>query len=712
MIMPSTNESEDGISNFLRWAWEWKFTLLTPTLISVFLAITSFTYVPPQYTSQAVLIMDVRQRQVLPGESFISPLIKDNPVIKTELDIISSRNTAAYVVDLLSDRGIEVTPPSEKVSPFVLLGRAIGDIIGASTASAQPIGQMPSKTRLTAESDRSKIDDLLAGLRVSNDGRSYTMFIEYVSPDRVFAAEAANAFADAYLHKQLEIYNDAAAKARDFLGPRVESLRAQLEQAELNRQDRRQKAGLTPAGDGTLLVQRLADLSKELAAVRAAVAEARARLETARNSSPAAGTSVDSPQIQALVVEKSNLERERANLIQHGALRSQTLVEIERSLNAVDEKMNEEFLRILGRFEQEIVVQERKKTIIEAEIERMRDALERNAGFVIEVAQLDREVEASSAIYESYLSRYKETIEQDGIAVPDARLISAAEPGVRDGAGRLAKWLMASVVIGASVGGVGALGRSAIDAKKASPEGVVAETGAAVLGFIPRLSAAKLRQSSAAWSSAFSLIQMNSMLPLKNKACSVVAITSLAKGDGKTTVSNGLAQALATSGVRSLLVDCCTREPQISPSHRVSGQKASVKSNADAPMLTPENLKKTPWNDDVLRLGNTDAPVSFSVQIRQIKAVIQEAREKYDVVILDCPAMGDHPETTHLAALSDLAIQVVRWPRSRMSDVRTALAQLATIVPEQRVGTVFVGLDHDNHPFRVMNGNTGQLAEV
>ena len=720
MIVPSSGGAEDGISKVARWVWQWKYTIFIPVLISVFLGFTTYLDIPTRYTSQAVLVMDARHRQVLPGASFMSPLPQESPVLKTQLDIISSRNTAAYVIDLLADRGVALTPPLKKEHPAVQVGRTVINMIGAPIVMAWARDEEPSEIQPGAQDTRAKVDDLLAGLRVTNDGSSYTIYIEYVSPDAAFAAAAANAFADAYLEKQLAIYDEAAARARDFLGPRVESLRAQLAETELRRQSRRQEAGLTPDGFGAPLVARYTDLSTELASVRAAIAEAHARLETAKEASPASGTSVDSPQIQILISEKSKLENQRTHLIEQGALKSQLLAQIEQELDTVNLQITAEFQRALGRLAQEIVVQERKKVILETEINKMRDALEDNAGAVIDVAQLDREVEASSAIYESYLARYKETVEQQGIAAPDARLISAAELGVPDGVGRLAKWLMASFVIGGVFGGAGALGRSSLVARRASPEGVVAETEATVLGFLPRLSAARARQKGGAeldpgslWGAEFALMQMNLSLPYEEEgACSVIAITSVANGDGKTTVAVGLAQSLASTGARMLLIDCDMQGPTVSQYLGLSDAPPSVEPKFDEPALTPENLQKVSWGCDVISLANGAEPRSFAQESRRLRAVIQEARAKYDVVILDCPAMGDHPEATHLAAAADLAIHVARWPRSPMLDVRLAVEQLAAILPQQRVGVVFTRLDPRHRNYTVIPSKTNQLREV
>jgi uncharacterized protein involved in exopolysaccharide biosynthesis len=41
--------------------------------------------------------------------------------------------------------------------------------------------------------------------------------------------------------------------------------------------------------------------------------------------------------------------------------------------------------------------------------------------------QLQREADANRSMYESLLSRYREAMEQEGLAAPDGRLISRAQ---------------------------------------------------------------------------------------------------------------------------------------------------------------------------------------------------------------------------------------------------------------------------------------------
>ncbi len=76
------------------------------------------------------------------------------------------------------------------------------------------------------------IDRLLGDLLVSNDGRSYTIFISYTAEDPDFAAAVANAFGEAYLSYQASVQSEATRQASEWLGAKLDDLRQRLEASE------------------------------------------------------------------------------------------------------------------------------------------------------------------------------------------------------------------------------------------------------------------------------------------------------------------------------------------------------------------------------------------------------------------------------------------------------------------------------------------------
>ncbi len=176
----------------------------------------------------------MRRVQALPNESAITPLPQDSPVLRSELDIISSRMMARKVIDILQAENVVV--PTEFRSRTVL-----------SSASDSVTREREARDVDPVARERQRIDLLLSRLRVNNDGRSYTIFISYRAPDPIYAAKVANAFVTAYLDHQIDVQQSAARRVSEWLGEKLVTLRSNLEDAERAAEDFRQKSRL--AGD-------------------------------------------------------------------------------------------------------------------------------------------------------------------------------------------------------------------------------------------------------------------------------------------------------------------------------------------------------------------------------------------------------------------------------------------------------------------------------
>ena len=133
--------------------------------------------------------------------------------------------------------------------------------------------------------NRARIDELLSNLNVVNDGRSYTIYISYRANNPQYSAAVANAFGEAYLNYQIDLQTTATRRVSDWLGGKLTSLRATLEQSESAAADFREKSGLVKANGMTLQSQQIAALNAELATLRGKLAGAEARLSTAIEAS-------------------------------------------------------------------------------------------------------------------------------------------------------------------------------------------------------------------------------------------------------------------------------------------------------------------------------------------------------------------------------------------------------------------------------------------
>src|SRR5690606_12540633 len=141
-----------------------------------------------------------RRIQALSTEAVVSPLPQDSPALRSELDVIGSISMAAKVVARLEGEGVEVQT---------------GTARGAAASTA-----VPENARTVLDD---KIAHLISGLSVTNDGRSYTIYIDYTGPDPRLTARVADAFAETYIDQQGDIQRNETRRVADWLGGKLDS---------------------------------------------------------------------------------------------------------------------------------------------------------------------------------------------------------------------------------------------------------------------------------------------------------------------------------------------------------------------------------------------------------------------------------------------------------------------------------------------------------
>jgi capsular exopolysaccharide synthesis family protein len=173
----------------------------------------------------------------------------------------------------------------------------------------------------------------------------------------------------------------------------------------------------------------------------------------------------------------------------------------------------------------------------------------------------------------------------------------------------------------------------------------------------------------------------------------VVAVTSPGVGDGKTTTAINLAGALAQSvSARVLLADIDLRKPTVA---RRLGLGASRRSLVEAllhPSLTlgdaVEHLAH--FNLSVVPAGGSAVAPYELLKSPRLEALLNEARQRYDYIVLDTPPFLPVPDCRVIAKYVDGFLAVVAAHRTPRGELAQALALMDST---QVVGLVFNGDD-------------------
>jgi capsular exopolysaccharide synthesis family protein len=172
---------------------------------------------------------------------------------------------------------------------------------------------------------------------------------------------------------------------------------------------------------------------------------------------------------------------------------------------------------------------------------------------------------------------------------------------------------------------------------------------------------------------------------------SVIAISSAAAGDGKTTTSINLAGALTqASGARVLLIDFDLRRPSISEYlGDGEGDHPGILDLIRDPNLTLDDLTVTfssLLNLRILYAGGA-VPAPYEVfKSFQVEEILTEARRLYDYVILDTPPIVPFPDCRLLERIVDGFLLVVAAHKTPRKLVEEAINVLD---PDKVVGLIF-----------------------
>jgi Mrp family chromosome partitioning ATPase len=301
----------------------------------------------------------------------------------------------------------------------------------------------------------------------------------------------------------------------------------------------------------------------------------------------------------------------------------------------------------------------------------------------IELRRLQREAETDRVLYETFLERYREISLQGDLEQPDARLISAAVvPSVASQPNSMSIFLL-SLIGGTLIGGVLALLAEHLDRTVRTARQAEQLTGLPVAGMLPRLAWWSRRQQLVRPREGMARALRTVHLALTNLRRSqgplgVLMITSVTRREGKSTFSLALARTLAGDGIRVLLIDADAQKPRLArtiaqtqtPSTGSDGKDGGeAKSDADMPGLRIDPISG--FRYVVADRGGAGAPLHIGD--RDFDAVVSEAKQRFDLVIIDAPSIDAGLEAVFVGHAADARLLLVRWGATSRSAVVSAL---------------------------------------
>lgn len=199
-------------------------------------------------------------------------------------------------------------------------------------------------------------------------------------------------------------------------------------------------------------------------------------------------------------------------------------------------------------------------------------------------------------------------------------------------------------------------------------------------------------------SEAFRNMRTNITFSDIDEELKVLTVTSVGKGEGKSTIMANYAVALAQSRKKVLLIDCDLRRPRL---HRLFEQPN--KRGLTNILLRESEAVNTIQSTEVENLFLiTSGPIppnpSEILASKRLGALIQELKQTFDYILIDAPPVGVVTDAAVLSQVTDGYILVAAIDVTNREGLKVALSTL------ENVNANIIGVVVNNTPTNKRSG--------
>lgn len=602
--------------------------------------------------------------------------------IQTQLRILTSATLVSRVLDKLPP---EPEPPDNGVQLF----------LRRFTTAPQP--RTPDRDAL--------VERARENLQVKEARQARIVDLMYDSPDPRYAADFVNTLSQEYIEQNVEARWKMSQRTAEWLSRQLGEMRKKLADSEDRLQNYSRRSGLLLTSDKQNPSEaKLRQVQESLTKAQEDRMMKQARMEATAGAAPEAMPEmVESASLRDNQSKLTDLRRQRAELSTVFKPSFDLVKRLDAQIATLETALNLERAAVVQRMRNEYEGALRREKLLQESYDAQSELVARDGEKAVQYGMLQREADSNRQLYELMLRRVNETSVASAMRASNVRVVDPGKPPRTPYKPSLTLNMMWGLTAGLLCGMVIAAVSERSDRRIRRPGDLnfylsVPELGAVpsangslgakvgyVRGSLPNvagdfnvevLPAGKPVEACVelvAWQQRSSMLaeSFRSILTSilfsggEGEAPRVIVVTSALPSEGKTTVVSNMAAALARIGRRVLVIDADLRRPRLHQVFDVSqdyGLFDLLTSGArDFHDLLPYVVRETFIPGAFLLVGGPHAPNTTDLLYSSTMAdLLRQARQSFDMVVIDTPPMLDLPDARALGRMSDGVVLVVR----------------------------------------------------
>ena len=688
-------ELSDEIDLLKLWQslWRRKGSILGLTFIVMLVTTLIVFSMTPIYRAVSTLLIEQQSARVVSIEQVYGLDASGNESLQTQFELLKSRSLAERVVRQLNLTEHPEFDPRQQPEPLIdfsvgefLANFNIGQLTPLTLPEDLEEAELFTEARILEEVTRA----FMERINIAPVGRSQLVKIEVDMADRYMATQAANALAEGFIEAQMEAGMEMSSPATTLMNSRLGELRETLRVTEDRLQAFRERENLVDVGgvatisanELSLTGDRMIDARRERAEAESQYRQVQAMRSGGWEKLATIPAVLGHPLIQQFRTEQARASAKVDELADRYGPRHPSMIAAQSDLNAANASLQ-------GQVEQIVAGIERNYQLAVANEQSLRSSFEANRSQIQDISrkefqlrELQREVDTNRALYDTFLSRLKETSATSDLETANARLVDRAVVPLNPVKPKKSLIVLISGLLAGFIGVALVLLLDALNNTFKSTEEIETRLNLPVLGILP-LVKRKDRQTLArqfisdtdrAFSESIRTIRTGVMLSDLEDSHKVMVVTSSTPGEGKSTVSTNLAMALGQMK-KVVLIDADMRRPTLAK-------------NFDFPPGTPglaNLIAGTAKIDDVVRQIDGIHMISAGMvppnplellSSPRFGKLLEYLRSKYDRIIIDSPPIQAVSDAMVLATHADALIYVVRSEHTAIPLVERSVGTL------------------------------------
>ncbi|WP_434926533.1 GumC family protein [Shewanella sp. HL-SH2] len=650
-------------------------------------ALTTFVVfsLQPIFSSTATLLIESEQAKAIKIEQVYGMNSGQQEYYLTQFEIIKSRSIAERVfnqLDLINHPSFEAKPSAlSQVKSQVISWL---DFLPIDISEAE-VDDVAKKQKL--------VNAFMADISVSPVRKTQLVNISYNSPDAKLAASVANAIGDAYIVSQLEAKSGMTQKANVWLGGRLEDLRVKLDASELKLEQFKSQNGLVDVEGVTALdAKELERLSDEITVARSTKAQAESFLSVVRQYGKSDIGRLESlPEVTSHMsvqnVKKDVIlvERKVSELSQVYGPKHPKMIGANAELATVQQNLRTQIGRLVQGIEDEAQSATQKLKALEAQFSQSKGSFQNLSSVDTDYRRLVREVATNRQLFESFLSRQKETEVTGDFDSPVARFTDYAVIALEPIKPKKKLIVILAFVASFGLGIVLVLVFDAINDTIKSTDDVEKLLAQRALGYIPKAGKKEtFEQTNFAFFDPEKRLHAESVRSIRTslsllaigEPLSVIEVTSSFPNEGKTTVSMNIAFAYSAME-KVLVIDADMRKPNMGMRFGLPTFQhglANYLTGTDAlSHCIVENVKP---NVDLMPAGAIPLNPLELLSSPRFAELLAELKGQYSKIIIDTPPVHAVSDALVMSSHCDAVVAVVKANNTRTEAIKLTLAKL------------------------------------